>query len=66
MSRDYDAVAQIFTDKGCELYTSKDDYKKMIRPNACVFSFIASCGHNNTVTLTFRQLIYKLFNIKAQ
>lgn len=52
MSKTYDEIVNIFTNKKCELYTTKDEYSAMKEPSKCKFLFKASCGHDNTVTLT--------------
>jgi len=52
MKKSYDIINQIFTDKKCELYTSKDEYNLMHNANRNTFYFKASCGHDNNVTLT--------------
>jgi len=51
----YVGVLKIFADKRCELYTTEEEYNDMIKitsANKCKFTFKASCGHDNTVTLT--------------
>ena len=52
MKKSYDIINQIFADKKCELYTSKDEYNLMHNANRNTFYFKASCGHDNSVTLT--------------
>ena len=50
--KDFSEILKIFADKGCELHTSKVQYEEMKSPIRSIFNFKASCGHDNTVTLT--------------
>jgi hypothetical protein len=52
MKKTYDEIISIFNGNKCELYTSKEEYDTMIRASGCKFTFKASCGHDNSVTLT--------------
>lgn len=52
MVRQYSDIVALFEEKGCELYTTEDEFILMKTPDKSVFSFKASCGHDNTVTLT--------------
>ena len=52
MKKSYDIINEIFSDKNCELYTSKVEYDLMQNTNRNKFYFRASCGHDNNVTLT--------------
>lgn len=45
-------IVERFAEAGCTLYTTEEEYSAMKNPMACVFRFKASCGHDNTVTLT--------------
>ena len=51
----YDDIREVFKEKKCELTTSAIEFAKQnetIKTNKCKFEFIASCGHDNTVTFT--------------
>jgi hypothetical protein len=48
----FEYIYQSFKDKNCELYLTKDDYENIKKPMAEKLSYQASCGHDNTVTLT--------------
>lgn len=52
MKKKYDEIITIFNSNNCELYTSKDEYDNMLGASSCKFTFKASCGHDNSVTLT--------------
>lgn len=52
MKKSYEELLKIFQDKNCELYLTKDKYDLLNKLSYCKFSFKASCGHDNTVTLT--------------
>lgn len=52
MKKSYEELLKIFQDKKCELHTTKEEYDTVNNLCHCKFSFKASCGHDNTVTLT--------------
>ena len=52
MKKSYSDIVNIFEGKGCELYTTKEEYDEMTQASNCKFYFKASCKHDNTVTLT--------------
>lgn len=48
----YDSVVKYFREHGCELYTTNEEYDTFKNPTKSKVSFKATCGHDNTVTLT--------------
>ena len=51
----YNKLVNIFAKENCKLLTTEEEYKKLIKEKGqsiCKFEFIATCGHNNSVTLT--------------
>ncbi len=53
MKKSYEDLVKIFQDNNCELTTTKEEFDLLNgRLSASIFSFKASCGHDNTVTLT--------------
>ncbi len=52
MKRSYEDLVKKFQDKNCELTTTEDEFCLLNNLYNCKFSFKASCGHYNTVTLT--------------
>lgn len=50
--KEYSVIQKLFESHGCELYTTKDEYDNMKNPVKSKVNFKASCGHDNTVTLT--------------
>ncbi len=48
----YEEIYNCFKEKGCCLYLSEEEYNKLKSPIFQVVSYKASCGHDNTVTLT--------------
>ena len=54
-SYDYEKICNIFKIEKCTLMTSNDEYLILVKGKSlsyCKFNFIASCGHENTVTFT--------------
>lgn len=51
----YDDIREVFKEKKCELKTTAIEFSKQnetVMASKCRIEFIASCGHDNTVTLT--------------
>lgn len=48
----YTEIVERFKQGDCTLTTTEDEYNKLKNHMASVFGFIATCGHENTVTLT--------------
>lgn len=48
----YKDVVSKFAEAGCELYTTEEEFKSWPKTSHGICKFKASCGHDNTVTLT--------------
>ena len=49
--RPYDVVYDIFKNKGCILYTTKEEYESLKSPSYKRVNFKAKCGHDNDAVL---------------
>lgn len=60
----YESVAKMFSDKGCVLLITEEEFNDTYTNNRCKLNYVASCGHNNVVSLANFNYLHQGINCR--